>query len=150
METENKANSNKEVDKYSFDKKTVMRRIAKEGHSFLHYDTCSTCEEDFDEVFSLGIQEGKKIQREVAESYVQDILKNDIFLNKLDAEGLVLKIKELAKVKQEAFENGIITGKQELWGKLWKLINLDSVDNLMTMDMSKARILLENEGVELV
>ena len=76
----------------------LMRRIAKEGHSFPHYDTCATCEEDFDEVYQLGEK----------------------------------------------------NGNQDLWEKLWKIISLDSVGNLMTMDMSKARILLENEGVEVV
>jgi hypothetical protein len=115
----------------------LMRRIAKEGHSFPHGEFCSTCQEDFDEVYNLGIEEGKKIQREIAESYVQDILKNDIFLNKLDAEGLVLKIKELAKVKQEAFENGIINGKQEIYDLIGGYFEIENGGKEETKEFKK-------------
>lgn len=31
-------------------KHEIMLRMSKEGHSFPHWDTCGTCEDDFDEV----------------------------------------------------------------------------------------------------
>ena len=42
------------------EKKELMFKISKEGHSFPHGEFCSTCQEDFDDVFSLGVEEGKR------------------------------------------------------------------------------------------
>jgi hypothetical protein len=63
----------------------------------------------------IGMEKELKAIREyrkVQDSYVKDILEKDVFFNKIDAEKLVLKIRELATVKQEAFENGITEGKK--------------------------------------
>ena len=45
---------------YSLNKSKLMLKIAKEGHSFPHYDTCKTCEEDFDLVCTFAISELEK------------------------------------------------------------------------------------------
>ena len=54
---------------YARMKHKMMLRIAKEGHSFPHWDTCRTCEEDFDEVFEAGKAEAiKQLKQIIKES----------------------------------------------------------------------------------
>ncbi|MHC1636028.1 MAG: hypothetical protein ACXQTS_05350 [Candidatus Methanospirareceae archaeon] len=53
------------------EKERLMIKISNEGHSFPHYTTCKTCEDDFEEVVNFVLKFVKRRIKEACEFYLR-------------------------------------------------------------------------------
>ena len=81
-------------------KHDLMLRISNEGHSFPHWDTCGTCEEDFDEVCKWERERIKELIDKILLTVHNNLKDKNLKLPDMvqaNLSGMILSLEELKK-----------------------------------------------------
>jgi len=81
----------------------LMLKISKEGHSFPHWTTCKTCEDDFEEVVKLTLKYVKQHIKSTINGLLKDIENIENRVIKEKNVDMILMCEEIIKLIRKWF-----------------------------------------------